>query len=403
MAESIRFLTLTTVACLTVLLLALPVLAQRGQAPQRDQAVRNAEDERPDAGVNRREAAVQRGAVPKQPAGQATLEKTVKAIIEEARESWKEDEKWPRKQSNFADDHPADIPDRVLLNALVQKHHDDPRVDAYVRWQLLSYEPPIDQLTNPQIKRLLDAMPPYVSRPEPNVQAFNQATARYRGQSSSRRSTGGGGTSITMGGTSMGDVSFNTGNVSVQREQAFITGFGGAGGGLQPQIDTVRSGTFLQVQGSISADGRYVNLNVRTLNQRLVELRRETIQTGMPGVQFADGLIDLLPAAGGLQLAGQMIDLRRRIEAGCDSVEQAKGNLIERATAYAENPDITPRQRRELIELLKDLNRTHRTTAERIERDGSLRFSGKEKVIRLSEDDYIDLYWALRGQPRKRD
>ncbi len=402
MIPATRCIPVISVACLAMLLLTLPVSAQRATAPQRGDTADRATDQRAEAERPRREAVRQRVAA-KQSPGQNALEKTAESIIEEARKSWKEDEKWPREKSNFADDHPADIPDRVLLDALARKHHDDPRLDAYVRWQLLSYEPDIDQLSGPQIKRLLDAMPPYASRPEPNVQAFNQATARYRGQSSSRRSTGSGGTSITMGGTSMGDVSFNTGNVRVQREQAFITGFGGAGGGLQPQIDTVRSGTFLQVQGSISADGRYVNLNVRTLNQQLVELRRETIQTGMPGVAFADGLVDLLPAAGGLQLAGQMMDLKRRIEAGCESVEQAKENLLERATEHADNREITTRQRRELLELLKDVNRAHRTTAERIEREGDLRFRGKEKVIRLCEDDYIDLYWALRGQPRKRD
>ena len=394
---------LAVIACLAILAAsAAPAFAQRAQAPDRGAAGAAAAD---DSSQARDAAASQEGAHSQAQVQQQkpVIDQVVSRIIEEARRHWKEHEDWPRKQSSFARDHPAEIPGRDLLNALATEHHHDPRVDAYVRWQLLSYEPPFEQLSGRQYQRLLEAMPPLMSTPEPNVQAFNQATARLRAHRGSQRRVGSGGTSITMGGTSMGDVSFGGGNIRIAREQAFVTGFRTVPGtaARQPVVETVRSGTFLQVRGTVSADGRYVTLNVRTINQQLIELRRETIRTAIPGVLFRDDLIGVLPAAGGIQLAGQMMDLRERIEAGSDSVEKAIDRLKQRAVEQADHPEITPRQRQALLEKLKELNRVHRVTHERVQREGDLRFTTKQKTIRLSQEDYIDLYWALRGQPRR--
>lgn len=68
-----------------------------------------------------------------------------------------------------------------------------------------------------------------------------------------------------------------------------------SGNSFDPEISTVSSGVLLDAQAVVSADRKYVTMNIRTQNSALVALRDFTFQTGTATTAGGSGLVGTTP------------------------------------------------------------------------------------------------------------
>lgn len=80
----------------------------------------------------------------------------------------------PRPEPDFALTFRYSIDDPHLLDAVTRPTHDDPVVDAYVRWQLLSFAPDFTQLDDDRFLALLDDLPRLAPDPTLNPALYEQ-------------------------------------------------------------------------------------------------------------------------------------------------------------------------------------------------------------------------------------
>ena len=90
-----------------------------------------------------------------------SLEAVVQLLKGEAREAWASGT-LPREHSNVGDEYDVPIDEEVLRGLLVRRIDRDGFVDAYVRWQLLSYGPVLLALEDNEYRRLLQTAPAFV-------------------------------------------------------------------------------------------------------------------------------------------------------------------------------------------------------------------------------------------------
>ncbi len=91
-------------------------------------------------------------------------------LIEEALEAQK-NELLPTLSPDFAKRFAHQIPQADLTQAILVRTHRDPFIDAYVRWQLTSFDPSLPQLSDPDFANFMDAIPALIPNPraEPEV------------------------------------------------------------------------------------------------------------------------------------------------------------------------------------------------------------------------------------------
>jgi len=68
----------------------------------------------------------------------------------------------PDFNTRFIDDIGADR----LSRAIVQPQHEDPFIDAYIRWQLSSFDPPLPEMDDTIFLRMMDAAPQMTENPK---------------------------------------------------------------------------------------------------------------------------------------------------------------------------------------------------------------------------------------------
>ena len=85
-------------------------------------------------------------------------------LIEEALEAQK-NELLPTLSPDFAKRFEHQIPQADLTQAMLVRTHHDPFVDAYVRWQLTSFDPPLPRLSDREFAIFMDAIPALIPNP----------------------------------------------------------------------------------------------------------------------------------------------------------------------------------------------------------------------------------------------
>ncbi len=93
-----------------------------------------------------------------------SLESIIAVLIEEANAA--------REAGQFAHDEPSfatrcDPPPRLeeIRDAIMHRQHEDGFVDAYIRWQLTSFDPPPPELDDAAFLDAMDATPPLLENP----------------------------------------------------------------------------------------------------------------------------------------------------------------------------------------------------------------------------------------------
>lgn len=103
---------------------------------------------------------------PRSPA--ATLATVLKTLLDEARLA-KTEEQLPRQDADFAHQGGQQpLPPLIVGRHLIRRADRDPFVDAYVRWQLTSFEPTLPEMTDREFERFLSELPPMLENPRAN-------------------------------------------------------------------------------------------------------------------------------------------------------------------------------------------------------------------------------------------
>src|ERR1051326_7177715 len=87
----------------------------------------------------------------------------ISALKKEGKEARRKDGPWPRMESNFAQEKGWSLPVPEIAKALTRKLDPEPTVDAYIKWQLLSFVDDFTPAGNAVLGRVVDSAP----RPSP--------------------------------------------------------------------------------------------------------------------------------------------------------------------------------------------------------------------------------------------
>lgn len=105
------------------------------------------------------------------PSDAALINKAIALLTAEAREAMKEN-RLPRQETTFAREFLREHEREAIPGDLVRKRFErrinrDPFIDAYVRWQLLGFEPawPGDSLKDTDFDRLIEELPALLANP----------------------------------------------------------------------------------------------------------------------------------------------------------------------------------------------------------------------------------------------
>lgn len=100
---------------------------------------------------------------PQEPSA-AALAEAIKILIDEAKQA-KHDQQLPRATADFAGGFGREVPPEMLARRMARRAHADGFVDAYVRWQLTSFDPPLPDLDERALERFLAQLPPLLHNP----------------------------------------------------------------------------------------------------------------------------------------------------------------------------------------------------------------------------------------------
>jgi hypothetical protein len=88
----------------------------------------------------------------------ATIESAIEFLAAEA-ETARDMERLPHDEPNLASRINSTIPPADISIAVVQRQHDDPFADAYIRWQLTSFGAALPEMDDATFLRMMDAAP----------------------------------------------------------------------------------------------------------------------------------------------------------------------------------------------------------------------------------------------------
>ncbi len=98
----------------------------------------------------------------------AILATAIKSLLEEARLA-KTEEELPRQNADFARQAGQQpLPPIIVGRQLIRRADRDPFVDAYVRWQLTSFEPALPEMNDRAFERFLCELRPMLEYPRGN-------------------------------------------------------------------------------------------------------------------------------------------------------------------------------------------------------------------------------------------
>lgn len=92
------------------------------------------------------------------------VRKAIRELTREAQQAMRQ-EQLPAEEADFASRFDAEVPEEDVLQALAEPVHREPFIDAYVRWQLTSFEPDLSKMSDRSFRRLLQSAPRLQSNP----------------------------------------------------------------------------------------------------------------------------------------------------------------------------------------------------------------------------------------------
>lgn len=248
----------------------------------------------------------------------APLSVVLSELRKEAMTAWHRDHDWPRTESNFAAQRNWSLANQQVLTALTRKLDANPAVDAYIKWQLLSFAPDIAGAPTDQINRIVAQLPQPIDQPQPTVAAGSSANGRNNGGAS-------GGVSFSFFGRQGNFV----------RDLDPVVGDGVVM--YDPKVGTVNSGSTHDAEARAS-----IQRVVEIVNAKLDQARQTVNTANRPVRAYREALLERLPTDGGIRFAVMLKDVRDRLVAGDDTYREALDRAAEASKTLAADPSITP-------------------------------------------------------------
>lgn len=241
----------------------------------------------------------------------------ISKLRKEALDAWRQDKQWPRRSADFAAAMNWTVPEDQIVGALGRRLDRNPTIDAYLKWQLLSFGPNLSQLSPDEFSRIFNAAPEPLDAPRPQVQRKGPQ----------------GGAAMMFFGRQVGyvaDLDPVVGNGVVAYNPRMGVASEGVGFGADAKVELLRA--------------------VDRANRQLSDARTLIKTANQPVLAYREALIERVPADPGLRLAVLMKDARDRIAAGDDSAGAASQRLMQGAPKLAESKDMDPAARAKLAE-----------------------------------------------------
>lgn len=285
---------------------------------------------------------------------EVTISVVISALKREARQSLRRGEGWPRREADFAAEKNWTLPNEPILRMLTRRTSQNPALDGYVKWQLLSFGPDLSRIDTDMARRIVANMPKPLEQPEPQLDprrlGANQAQLIIRG------------------------------GLRHIRELGVEVGVGAAA--AEPRLSVVTSGSGISIGGR-GRGGFHPAFALRVADQanRYLDRARERIDRANRAIlAYRDQVIQAMPRTGGLRLAVMLKDVRQRLEAGDPTTQRAFRRVVNAAEELAADPSLSASTRRELARWARTLGRMERQVADYVEAtpDGRLRLERAE-------------------------
>jgi hypothetical protein len=321
------------------------------------------------------DAGPDRPAVPEAQPDDYTLDDVIRAIQREGLAGMRADKAWPRKRSDFAKTHDLALPGEQVVVALGRKISKNPALDAYIKWQLLSFRPDLAAAGAEQRRDILRHLPGLINEPQPVV-----TNSRRDGSVGSRMGLG----------------------IAVAGQRAFIRDLNPvvADGvvAFDPEIAVLNTGAVLDVEGVVSHDRRHVTMTVRTAVSELIELRTFVTQTNTAVAGLAAGLVRAMPE-GEERLALMLQETEQRMVAGNAGYVQSMEQFLTEADRLKRSELISPRVRNALYAQIERMARISKRVVRKIEIDERAdRYTVKRDLIKLSDAHIKAARAYLKGE-----
>lgn len=229
-------------------------------------------------------AIAQRAADQDEEAGprQVRMATIISQLRREARQSFREAQRWPRSTADFAQEKNWTVERDRLHAVFLQRLDPNPAIDGYIKWQLLSFEPDFSTYDTTQWNRLIRVAPRPLTTPSPRPQAVRNGDY---------------------------EVSFFSGRQLgyVRSLQAVV----GDGVAVYSPSTGVVSGA-----GITGANRRGVGAEgVVQLNRELAAARKQVRQANGPVYVYRNTLLNAAPTEDGFRFAAILREVNQRLDA----------------------------------------------------------------------------------------
>jgi hypothetical protein len=265
------------------------------------------------------------------------ISRAITALSGEGHAAWDHQKPWPRERCDFAARQAVQVVNDELLRVLARRLDQASPIDAYIRWQLLSFQPDLTHQPADTYHRLIALMPELKSQPTPALPA----------------SAGG------QDGSGM----------SVGLSRTVVVGASpapGAKGATRPTPGVVASGVSLGTGAAATA----APYDPAQAQNDLARAQDEAARANATILAYRDGLIERLPSEGGARVAGMVADLISRINAGDDSASAAAGRLLTECQTAGPTMQIDPALHAQILGGLRTLAGLRTGVVRKISSDG---------------------------------
>lgn len=245
----------------------------------------------------------------------------------EAKSSWVKDKKWPRDSMDFATEKNWAVPSADIARALGRQLNKNPAIDGYIKWQLLSFEPELVDLSDQVFNQLVARTPEPLNQPLPEIR-------EKRGSS--------GGRVFAVFGTQTSYIS-DLDPVVANGAVAY-----------NPRVSTITNGVILDAEGAASPALSAFS-EVRRANYQLAAAKDMVAEANRAIVAYRDALIEQLQVNGATRLGLIFKDVKSRIQAGEKTYSQSMTHLANETARLADDESITPRIRGVLMKWGQEL------------------------------------------------
>jgi len=255
---------------------------------------------------------------------EVSIATVISNLTKEARESWRDAEQWPRQRENYAQQIGATVDNAALLRILTRRLQRDEPLDAYIKWQIMSFAPDFSSASEEDYRRMLAVVPDLIGQPRPAPPPQpKQANAGFA-------------------------------NV---HQFAFVSDFQpvpGAVGGRQ-RLGVINGAAGGGIKGALSEDDAYgpkpediARAKVRQV-ERFEHNQRLTAAANQPIIAYRDTLVRELPDEGGVRLLFLLQDATERLKAGDPTYVKAIERLVFATDAIAAGTPIPDDVRERVI------------------------------------------------------